>query len=71
MTRRPLNAHEQTCLDRAAYFTAVRGRSPRNRIRETFKSLDAARAFAATHADGKTMLYAVTEEGRFAHIENA
>lgn len=61
---------EQHCRDRAAYWTAVRGRA-HNRTRETFENYHLAREYAAGFGDGRTMLYAVTLEGRSAHIENA
>ena len=35
------------------------------------RSLDTAEAFAATFSDRRTMIYAVTAEGRSAHIKNA
>jgi hypothetical protein len=33
--------------------------------------MDQAEAFAATFGDRRTMIYAVTAEGRAAHIKNA
>lgn len=65
------NSHEADCLAKAALFTACRGRTPRQRTRREFPDLAAARAYAAEFGDGRTMIYAVTAEGRFAHIENA
>lgn len=66
-----LNPLEQNVLAHAAYFTAIRGRSPLDRIRRQFDSIEAARAFAAEFGDGRTMIYAVTSAGRDAHICNA
>ena len=68
MTQTP---HEQNVLDRAAYFTAVRGRQVRNRTRVVFPSKAEAVAYAKGYGDGRTMIYAVTAEGRDAHIRNA
>lgn len=67
-----LNAHQAKVLENAAYFTAVRGAvSASWRVKREFKTIDEARAFARTFGDGRTMIYAVTAEGRDAHIENA
>jgi hypothetical protein len=66
-----LTDFDQNCLDNAAYFTAVRGRDPRNRIRQQFDSLDAAKGFAAQWGDGSTIIYAVTAQGRSAPILTA
>jgi hypothetical protein len=66
-----LTSHEAFCLAKADHFVAVRGRTPRDRSRETFATLAAAEAFAATFGDSRTMIYAVTAEGRSAHIKNA
>jgi hypothetical protein len=63
--------HEQNILDRSAYFTAVRGRQVRDRTREVFATMAEAVAYAEAHGDGRTMIYAVTAEGRDAHIRNA
>ena len=65
------NPHEQSILDRAAYFTAVRGRQTRDRTRLVFPSMAEAVVYAEGHGDGRTMIYAVTAEGRDAHIRNA
>jgi secreted protein with Ig-like and vWFA domain len=64
---------EQHCLQNAQYFTAVRGRNPSLRIKETFKTLDQAVEYARNNFDGdkKTMIYAVTDSGSHAHICNA
>ncbi len=63
--------YEETILNRAFYFTAVRGRQVINRIRVVFDSLDEAIAYAKEHGDNRTMIYAVDENGRDAHICNA
>jgi len=47
------------------------GNQHRDRSRETFATLALAEAFAATFGDRRTMVYAVTAEGRSAHIKNA
>jgi len=65
-----LNAHEQHCFDNAAHFVAVRGRIRSTRTRETFANFEDATKYGRTFADGKTMIYAVTEAGREAHIVN-
>ena len=65
-----LNPREQYHLDNALHFNAVRGRSPRNRIKCQFHTLEDAREFAATFGDGRTMIYAVSEFGS-GHICNA
>jgi hypothetical protein len=62
---------EQHCFQNAAYFTAVRGRSPFGRIKQKFDTHQAALDFAATFGDGRTMIYAVTAAGRSGHIGNA
>jgi hypothetical protein len=66
-----LTSHEAFCLAKADHFVAMRGRTPRDRSRETFATLALAEAFAATFGDRRTMVYAVTAEGRSAHIKNA
>ena len=63
--------YEASVLKCAAYFTAVRGRSPFDRQRVEFASLDGAIEWAKLHSDKRTMIYAVTGEGRDAHICNA
>jgi len=68
MTQTP---HEQNVLDRATHFTAVRGRQAHNRTRIVFLSMDEAVAYGEAQGDGRTMIYAVTAEGRDAHIRNA
>lgn len=65
-----LNEFEQYCLDTAQSFTAVRGFGAK-RTKEAFDTLDAAYAYAATFADGRTMIYAVSGvEGCAAHLCN-
>lgn len=63
--------HEIFCLENAAYFVAVRGRRPADRIRREVATIEDARAFAAEFNDGRTMIYAITDAGNSAHIENA
>jgi hypothetical protein len=65
------NPHETFCLDNAAHFVAVRGRTPTTRTREQFATLPEAQAFGALIGDGRTMIYAVTDAGNSAHICNA
>ena len=60
--------HERHCFENAAYFTAVRGRRPRQRTRTEHATFDEARAQGT--GDGRTMIYAITAEGRDAHICN-
>ena len=62
---------EQHCQENAQYFTAVRGHRPLVRIREEFKTLDEAIQYAKTYGDNRTMIYAVTDTGSSAHIQNA
>jgi hypothetical protein len=66
-----IDEFDQHCFDNAAYFTAVRGRSPFDRIKKQFSSYEEAKTFAAQFNDGRTMIYAVTAKGRFGHICNA
>jgi len=66
-----LTDFDQHCLDNAAYYTAVRGRNPMTRIRQQFDSLNAAKRFASQWADGSTIIYAVTAQGRAAPILTA
>ena len=63
--------HEANCLATADHFIACRGSKPATRIRARFDRMDQAEAFAATFGDSRTMIYAVTAEGRSAHIKNA
>ncbi len=58
------------CFRNAAYFTAVRGLRPANRIRKEFKTFEDACTYGRTFGDKRTMIYAVTKEGRDAHICN-
>ena len=64
------NDHERFCFQNAAYFTTVRGARPANRSRVEHTTFSAAAAAAANTGDGRTMIYAVTAAGRFAHICN-
>ena len=63
--------YEATCLATADHFIACRGSKPATRIRARFDRIDQAEAFAASFGDSRTMIYAVTAEGRSAHIKNA
>lgn len=66
------NPHEQFCFDTATHFSAVRGRiAAGTRTREFFETLDAAKDYAKTHGDGRTMVYAINHLGNSAHIMNA
>lgn len=72
MTRKTQQTgHELFCLENAAYFVAIRGRRPADRIRREVPTIEDARAFAAEFNDGRTMIYAITDAGNSAHIENA
>jgi hypothetical protein len=64
----PMTGFGASCLAAADHFIACRGSKPATRIRARF---DQAEAFAATFGDSRTMIYAVTAEGRSAHIKNA
>lgn len=64
-----LTDYEKMVLADAEYFTAVRGRDPSTRIRKRFDTLDEATMFGG-NGDGRTMVYAVTAQGRSAHICN-
>ena len=66
-----ITGHEALCLAAADHFIACRGLKPASRIRERFERIDQAEAFAAGFGDRRTMIYAVTAEGRSAHIKNA
>ena len=66
-----LTEFDQHCLENAAYFTAIRGRDPRSRIRMRFDSLERAIEYAKMFADKNTIIYAVTAAGRSAPILNA
>lgn len=63
--------HETYCLENAAYFTAVRWKPLGKVTRIECPTIEAAREEAKKYGDGRTMIYAVTAEGRDAHIENA
>jgi hypothetical protein len=62
---------EAKCLAAAGHFIACRGSKPAARIRARFDRMDEAEGFAATFGASRTMIYAVTAEGRSAHIKNA
>jgi hypothetical protein len=66
-----LNPREQHHLDNAIYFTAIRGRDPRTRIRREFLQMHQAEAWAVNQykRDRRTMIYAVSPDGS-AHITN-
>jgi len=66
-----INPHETFCLANADHFTAARGRIAGHRTVAKFPSLDAAKAYASTFGDRRTMIYAVTALGNSAHITNA
>lgn len=66
-----INPHEEFCLATAVLFTAVRGASPKSRVRYDVKTLDAAKAVGASYGDGRTMIYAINALGNSAHICNA
>jgi hypothetical protein len=68
---RPPTGYEATCLAAADHFIACRGSKPATRIRAQFDRIDQAEAFAASFGDSRIMIYAVTAEGRSAHIKNA
>ena len=62
--------HEQSCLEHADHFTAVRGRGAGRSV-ERCDNLWMAEDIARGHGDGRTMIYAITPEGHSAHIKNA
>jgi hypothetical protein len=63
--------YEKAILENADHFTAVRGRDPRRRLRAHFDTLDMAVAWSVDNFNDKlTMIYAVTADGRDAHIRN-
>ena len=62
---------EANCLAAADHFIVCRGSKPATRIGAQFDWIDQADAFAATFGDSRTMIYAVTSEGRSAHIKNS
>lgn len=65
-----LNDYEQTCLDNATSFTAVRGFGGK-RTRAEFNTFDDAMKHAANFGDKRTMIYAIVDFGNAAHICNA
>jgi hypothetical protein len=66
-----ITGHEANCLADADHFIACCGSKPATRIRARVDRIDQAEAFAATFGDSRTMIYAVTTEGRSAHIKHA
>lgn len=61
---------DQHCIANAVMFTAIRGRRPIDRVRAEFPTLESAKEYAAAFADGRTLIYAVTAQGRSAPICN-
>lgn len=59
---------DQHCIDNAVLFTAIRGRNPMTRTRMEFSSLEEAKEYASGFSDRRTMIYAVTKQGRSAPI---
>lgn len=59
---------DQHCINNAVMFTVIRGRSPFNRIREEFATLNDAKAFAEQFADRRSLIYAITAAGRCAPV---
>lgn len=75
MTRKTATAeaiehHSRSAAENAAYFTAVRGMGAR-RTRVDCSSITEAEEVAASHGDGRTMIYAVSHDGGSAHLKNA
>jgi hypothetical protein len=66
-----LDDFDAHCIANAIYFTAVRGRSPFNRTKEQFGTREEALNYAVQFNDGRTMIYAVTAQGRSGHVCNA
>jgi hypothetical protein len=66
-----IEEHDKAIIDRAAYFTAIRGANPRTRVRKELPSLAEAVAWAEAHGDKRTMIYAVTKEGRSVFVRGA
>jgi len=65
-----LTTHEQFCLKYTARLVAAWGRTPRDRARQHFATLPEVQALGAAIGGGHTMIYAVTNLRRFAHIAN-
>jgi len=65
-----MNTHEEFCLLTATHFTAVR-RTRTEKLRKEFASIEAAKTFASTYNDKRTMIYAINDLGNSAHICNA
>lgn len=65
------NDHERHCFENAVYFTVCRGRRP-NLDRWEYPTFVGALIWAEYYGgtDGRSMIYAVTAEGRDAHICN-
>ena len=63
-------AFDQHCIANAVMFTAIRRRRPIDRIRMEFATLDEAKAYAEGFGDSRTLIYAVTAQGRSAPICN-
>jgi hypothetical protein len=66
-----MNQYEIDCLNNADFFVAVRGSKSSSRIRQEFSTIECAKEFATKFGDHRTMIYAVTKFGNFAHICNA
>jgi hypothetical protein len=67
----PMTGFEANCLAAIDHFIACRGSKPATRIRARIDRMDQAEAFAGSFGDRRTMIYAVTAEGRSAHTKNA
>lgn len=65
-----LDTRQAYCFANADYFTAIRGRDPRNRSRFQFSNFEDAQEYARQFADKRTMIYAVTSKGGSDHIAN-
>lgn len=63
-----LNDFDADCIANAVFFTAIRGRRPKDRIRMQFATIEQAKAYAMGFADKGTLIYAVTAQGRSAPI---
>lgn len=65
-----LEDFDRYCIQNATHFRCVRGLNPLTRTRENFPSLEQAKQYAATFGDRRTIIYAVTSNGRAAAIAN-
>jgi len=65
-----VEAYESDIENRAAYFTAIRGAGGLGAKRIRTEHPTKAAAIAQGSGDNRTMIYAVTPEGRFAHLCN-